>query len=282
MNPYQKLAEAGGDEPVVRVKVLCRCSGTGWWKYDVVPGSTTTCAETDQGAIRCECDGVQYRTLRVACDGSDDSLYGWDCENGKIWGTDRDCPTCQGRGWTCLEGGDAAWVTYLWYQRTLSEKFGLLYLKDGSARPTVFYDAAALIEAAEQLIERKENKMTEVRLACQCEECRIGILHKSDCAVHNGPALPKGKCSCEATESLMRQPAEVFPPSEFIQEEMEARDWSKQDLAQRAVLSVQEVEYLLSGGRISAQIAERLSRAFGTSPQYWSHLWMAWKKFGRH
>lgn len=30
---------------------------------------------------------------------------------------------------------------------------------------------------------------------CQCEECKIRP-HWSDCAVHNEPAEPKGKCTC--------------------------------------------------------------------------------------
>lgn len=25
----------------------------------------------------------------------------------------------------------------------------------------------------------------------------INIVHRSDCALHNGPALPKGECDCE-------------------------------------------------------------------------------------
>ena len=31
---------------------------------------------------------------------------------------------------------------------------------------------------------------------CQCEECQKGYLHRSDCAVHNEPAEPKGACNC--------------------------------------------------------------------------------------
>ena len=30
---------------------------------------------------------------------------------------------------------------------------------------------------------------------CNCGQC--GRMHKSDCAVHNEPALPKGQCDCE-------------------------------------------------------------------------------------
>ena len=31
---------------------------------------------------------------------------------------------------------------------------------------------------------------------CQCTACKNGILHASDCAVHNGPAYPAGECDC--------------------------------------------------------------------------------------
>lgn len=31
---------------------------------------------------------------------------------------------------------------------------------------------------------------------CQCEECKKGTLHRSDCAVHNEPAEPNGECNC--------------------------------------------------------------------------------------
>ena len=31
---------------------------------------------------------------------------------------------------------------------------------------------------------------------CQCFACKDGIIHASDCAVHNGPAYPVGPCDC--------------------------------------------------------------------------------------
>ena len=33
---------------------------------------------------------------------------------------------------------------------------------------------------------------------CQCGACIDGILHASDCAVHNAPARKIGRCSCGA------------------------------------------------------------------------------------
>ena len=34
---------------------------------------------------------------------------------------------------------------------------------------------------------------------CMCEACKDGVLHWSDCAVHNEPAYPRGECSCGVT-----------------------------------------------------------------------------------
>ncbi|VVE47111.1 hypothetical protein [Pandoraea anhela] len=33
---------------------------------------------------------------------------------------------------------------------------------------------------------------------CMCPACRDGVIHASDCAVHNAPALPTGTCDCGA------------------------------------------------------------------------------------
>jgi len=33
---------------------------------------------------------------------------------------------------------------------------------------------------------------------CQCTACKDGVIHASDCAVHNAPAYPAGKCDCDA------------------------------------------------------------------------------------
>ena len=33
---------------------------------------------------------------------------------------------------------------------------------------------------------------------CMCPACKDGVLHKSDCAVHNAPALPIAECNCGA------------------------------------------------------------------------------------
>jgi len=38
---------------------------------------------------------------------------------------------------------------------------------------------------------------------CQCKECTDVYLHRSDCAVHNAPAEPKGNCNCKSFEDAV-------------------------------------------------------------------------------
>lgn len=42
-------------------------------------------------------------------------------------------------------------------------------------------------------------KIKEALNGCQCQECQTA-LHASDCAVHSGPAYPKGECNCGAQQ----------------------------------------------------------------------------------
>jgi hypothetical protein len=39
----------------------------------------------------------------------------------------------------------------------------------------------------------------DVDRRCQCDACRRDGSHWSDCAVHNAPAYPVGKCNCGKT-----------------------------------------------------------------------------------
>jgi len=40
---------------------------------------------------------------------------------------------------------------------------------------------------------------------CQCAACVWGDVHSSDCAVHNMPALPNGKCDCGVIDRARRE-----------------------------------------------------------------------------
>jgi HTH-type transcriptional regulator/antitoxin HigA len=64
-----------------------------------------------------------------------------------------------------------------------------------------------------------------------------------------------------------------IPPGEFIQEEIESRNWTQKDLAQIIGESAKYINDLRMGRQsISAKAAKQLSSAFGQSPDYWLNL----------
>ncbi|MBF0564809.1 MAG: HigA family addiction module antidote protein [Nitrospirae bacterium] len=70
-----------------------------------------------------------------------------------------------------------------------------------------------------------------------------------------------------------RRVAEVFSPGEFIQEELEARNWSRADLAAITGCRPDVINEIITGERtITQETAEVLAEAFGTSAQYWMNL----------
>jgi HTH-type transcriptional regulator/antitoxin HigA len=70
-----------------------------------------------------------------------------------------------------------------------------------------------------------------------------------------------------------RRPAEVFPPGDFLREEMEARGWTQTDLADMLGWSTTLVHQLLMGERsITPETAQGLAAALGTSPEFWMNL----------
>lgn len=71
----------------------------------------------------------------------------------------------------------------------------------------------------------------------------------------------------------MRRPAEVFPPGEFLRDELEERGWTEANLAEILDWPVDEVNEIVAGSRgISPETARGLSAAFGTSPEFWMNL----------
>jgi len=76
--------------------------------------------------------------------------------------------------------------------------------------------------------------------------------------------------------------AEMFPPGDFIEEELEARGWSKGDLASIMGRPAQLISSIISGKRvITLETAEDLAAAFGTSAEFWVNLdtsYRLWKK----
>lgn len=72
--------------------------------------------------------------------------------------------------------------------------------------------------------------------------------------------------------------AEVFPPSEFIKEELEARNWSQVELAEIIGRHPKVVNDVITGKRlITPEIAMAFGAAFGTSAQYWMNLESAYQ-----
>jgi HTH-type transcriptional regulator/antitoxin HigA len=75
-----------------------------------------------------------------------------------------------------------------------------------------------------------------------------------------------------------RIPAEVFPPGEFIKDEMDARGWTQVELAEVLGRPAKLVSELLSAKRqITPQTATELAEAFGTDPQFWMNLESAYQ-----
>ena len=72
--------------------------------------------------------------------------------------------------------------------------------------------------------------------------------------------------------------AEIFPPGEFIDEELESRGWSQIELAEILGRTPAFVNELIKAKRgITPETAKALGNAFGTSPQYWMNLESAYQ-----
>lgn len=75
-----------------------------------------------------------------------------------------------------------------------------------------------------------------------------------------------------------RRPAEVFPPGEFLREELEEHGWTQTDFAEILGRPVRLVNEIISGKRgITPETAKGLGDALGTSPQYWLNLESAYQ-----
>jgi|ERR1700722_2074183 len=75
-----------------------------------------------------------------------------------------------------------------------------------------------------------------------------------------------------------RTPAEVFSPGEFIRDELEARGWTQDDLAQIIGRPQASVNLIINDKRgVTPETAILLSGAFGTSAEFWLNLDSAYK-----
>ena len=74
-------------------------------------------------------------------------------------------------------------------------------------------------------------------------------------------------------ETTERTPAEVFPPGEFIKEEIEARGWSQVEFAEIIGRPPRLISELIGAKRaVTPETAKGLAAAFGTSAQLWLNL----------
>ena len=72
--------------------------------------------------------------------------------------------------------------------------------------------------------------------------------------------------------------AEVFPPGEFLKEELESRGWSQIEFAEILGKTPALVNELVMARRaVTPETAKALARAFGTSAQYWLNLESAYQ-----
>lgn len=77
---------------------------------------------------------------------------------------------------------------------------------------------------------------------------------------------------------IKKKVAEVFPPGDFIKEELEARNWSQIELAEIIGRQPNVISELIMGKRaITPETAKALGDAFGTSAQYWMNLETAYQ-----
>ena len=73
-------------------------------------------------------------------------------------------------------------------------------------------------------------------------------------------------------------PAELFPPGEYIRDELEARGWTQNDLAFILNRPLQMVNEIIAGRKsITPETANGLAAAFGTSAEMWMNLESAFR-----
>jgi HTH-type transcriptional regulator / antitoxin HigA len=75
-----------------------------------------------------------------------------------------------------------------------------------------------------------------------------------------------------------RSAASVFPPGDFIREELETRGWTQSQLAQILGRPTQAVNAIVNGKKeITTSTAVALGAAFGTSAAFWLNLETAYR-----
>jgi HTH-type transcriptional regulator/antitoxin HigA len=66
---------------------------------------------------------------------------------------------------------------------------------------------------------------------------------------------------------------DLFPPGEFIRDELDARNWTQEDLAIILGRPLKTINQIISAKKqITPQTARELAAAFGTSAEVWVNL----------
>src|SRR5215510_4223313 len=74
------------------------------------------------------------------------------------------------------------------------------------------------------------------------------------------------------------KPAEVFPPGEFLRDELEARGWTQTEFAEILGRPVRLVNEILAAKRsITPQTAQEIAAALDTTPELWLNLEAAYR-----
>ena len=70
-----------------------------------------------------------------------------------------------------------------------------------------------------------------------------------------------------------RIPAEVFPPGEFLRDELEVRNWTQTEFAEIIGRPTRLVNEIIAGKRgVTPETAQEFAAAFGTGAQFWLNL----------
>src|SRR5579863_8109858 len=77
---------------------------------------------------------------------------------------------------------------------------------------------------------------------------------------------------------MFNVPVELFPPGEYISDELEARGWTQEDLAEITGISKRQIINLISGkSGITADTAIALAGAFSQEAGTWMGLQTAYE-----
>ncbi len=69
------------------------------------------------------------------------------------------------------------------------------------------------------------------------------------------------------------KPAQVFPPGEYLRDELEERGWSQSQFARIIGRPLQTVNEIVNHRkRITVETAKEIALALGTSPEVWLNL----------